>query len=90
MKDRLKLTPEQEEKIRPIFQEEVQKMREIRDKYAGQQTREARRSMMTEMKQVRDDMDKQLKDILTKDQMDELQKIRQERQGRMREQRGRR
>lgn len=79
-KERLKLTPEQEEKVVPIFRQQMERAKEIRDKNQGD-----RRAMMKEMRNAQEDMDKQLAEVLDKDQMSELKKIRSERRDQMRE-----
>lgn len=83
MADRLKLTPDQKQRIEPILRDEMSKVRDIRAKYQGQQGN--RRAMMQEMRAVQGDVDKQLGGILTADQMTELRKMRQENRDRMRE-----
>ena len=78
LKERLKLTPEQEEKIRPLVQEEREKIQAIRQKYAGDTSRKARTDMMQEMKPVRQHFQQEVQKILTPDQMKEWAKMRQE------------
>lgn len=77
-KTRLKLTPEQEEQIRPILQDETGKLRAIRDKYEGQTSRRAKRSMLKDAKGVRDDARKRIEPLLTEEQKAEWKKLREE------------
>jgi len=82
MKDRLQLTPEQEEQVRPIFIDELRQLKALRDKYvnddADQGRRRGRLKMARELKDIQKATDDKLKPILTSPQMDELKKIRQE------------
>ncbi len=89
IKDRLELTPEQVEKVRPILIEEMQQMKGVRDKYSGEQSRRSRLRMARELRGIRDAADQQLKQILSKKQMDELKKIREENRERMKSRAGR-
>jgi Spy/CpxP family protein refolding chaperone len=79
IKDRLALTPDQIEQLRPVFTEEVQKVQALRDKYKGDTSRRTRLKMARELRSIQDGADEQLKKILTKPQMDEMKKIRAER-----------
>lgn len=71
----LKLTPEQQEKLRPILLEEGQKAMEIfRD------TNLSREAKMSKLKEVRDANRPKVKLILTPGQMEKWDKLRQGRQ----------
>lgn len=89
VKERLKLTPEQVEQVRPILTEEVQKLRALRESNPGGGSRRDRLKMARELKRIQDDADDRLKKILTKEQMNELKKLREERRAEMRERAGR-
>ncbi len=79
MKERLQLTPEQQEQVRPIFVEEMQQLKAVRDKYgSGDQSRRTRMKMGREMRGIRNAADEKLRTILSKQQMDELKKMREE------------
>jgi Spy/CpxP family protein refolding chaperone len=78
MKKRLNLTPDQEARIRPLVQQEREKIQAIRQKYAGDTSRKARTSMMQELKPVRQHFQQEVEKILTPDQMKEWAKMRQE------------
>lgn len=80
VKERLALTPEQIEQVRPVLAEEAQRLRALRDKYegSGSASRRSRRSMARELRDIRSDTDARLKRILSKSQMDELKKLREE------------
>jgi Spy/CpxP family protein refolding chaperone len=84
IKERLKLTPEQVEQVRPILTDEVQKLKALREANSGGGRRD-RRKMAREFKRIQDDADDQLKKVLSKEQMSELKKLRDERRQQMRE-----
>jgi Spy/CpxP family protein refolding chaperone len=83
MSERLKLTDEQKEKLRPILQEEAQKMRELRDK---EMTPDARRAAVQDLRQA---TQKRIKDsnILTPDQLTEWTKMQEQMRARGQERR---
>lgn len=93
IKERLKLTPEQVEQVRPIITDEMQKLKALREKNGGGTasggSRRDRMKMAREFKRIQDDVDDQLKKVLSKEQMSELKKIREERRQEMRERAGR-
>ena len=72
--DRLDLTAEQVEAIRPIIEEKVLKMNEIKEN-AGADRRAAR----TEIQKLRWDTERKLDDILTDEQLEKYLELRQER-----------
>lgn len=88
IKERLALTPEQVEQIRPILQEEGQKLKALRDKRDdGGGSRRDRRKMGRELRDIQRSTDEQLQKILSKDQMSELKKMREEWRQQVRERR---
>ena len=84
IKARLDLTPEQVEQVRPILQDEVQKLKALREKHSGDGRRE-RRKMGRELKGIQGETDDQLKKVLSKEQMKELKKLRDEWRQQLRE-----
>ncbi len=79
VKERLNLTPEQIEQVRPVFIEEVQQMKAVREKYgAGDMNRRTKLKMGRELRGIRDNADEKLRTILSKQQMEELKKMRKE------------
>jgi hypothetical protein len=84
IKERLKLTPEQVEQVRPILADEVEKLKALREKGSGGSRRD-RLKMGREFKRIQDDADERLKKVLSKDQMNELKKIRDERREQLRD-----
>jgi len=80
VKDRLQLTPEQAEQVRPVFLDELQQLKALRDKHAddGDQGRRGKLKMARDMRDVQKQTDEKLQKILTKTQMEEMKKIREE------------
>jgi type II secretory pathway pseudopilin PulG len=78
IKQRLQMTPDQSEKVRPVVVQELQQMKAVREKYGDGQDRRSRLKMVRELRDIRSSTDEQLKAILSKQQMDELKKIREE------------
>lgn len=90
LKERLALTPEQIEQIRPVLEDELRKAQAVRQKYSGStQSRRTRLKMARELKEIQSSADDRLRKILTKEQMNELKKIREERRAQLRQQMGR-
>jgi hypothetical protein len=90
VKDRLNLTPEQAEQVRPVLTEEVESLRALREKYnQNGQDRRTRMKMGRELRSIRSAADDKLKKILSKQQMDEWKKIREEWRQDLRERAGR-
>jgi len=89
-KERLNLTPEQIEGVRPVLVEEAQQLKALREK-AGDtgQNRRARLTLARELRAIQDRTDDQLKKVLSKEQMNELKKIREERREQLRDRAGR-
>lgn len=79
LKTRLNLSPEQVEKIQPILVEQAAKVKEIRDKHAGETSRRSKLGMARELRTVQDEMQKRIEPLLTKEQRTEWKKIREER-----------
>ena len=84
-KARLKLTPEQEAKLRPLVEERTAKLKAIRDKHAGDDSRRARRAMYREARPVLDDYQEKVREILTPEQEAEWKKMRAEARERLKE-----
>jgi Spy/CpxP family protein refolding chaperone len=76
--DRLDLTPEQVEAIRPVIEVKVLKMNEIREN-AG----EDRRAVRSEILKLRWETERKFDDILTDKQLEEYLELREERRGGM-------
>jgi hypothetical protein len=87
VKDRLQLTPEQIERIRPILTTELERVRATLEKH-DPQTRRGKIGVGRDLKQIQGEIEKQLKPILTKPQLQELARIREEFRGRIRAARG--
>ena len=78
LKDRLDLTEEQVEAIRPIIEEKVQMRNELREEYGTD-----RRAIRTEMQELKRSTELKLGDVLTEEQMEKYQELRQERREQM-------
>jgi Spy/CpxP family protein refolding chaperone len=81
--EELKLTDQQKEKVRAVFQEEMEKGRAVReDTSLSQEDRRAKRQ------KIREDMTAKMKGILTAEQWEKWQKMREEQRGQMQQRRG--
>jgi hypothetical protein len=79
MSDRLALTPEQAEQVRPVLAGLVESMKAARDDYGGEnQSRRSRRRMARELRAIRSHANERLKLILSKEQLWELRAMRKE------------
>lgn len=76
---RLKLTPEQMEKVRPIVQDESTKMKALKAEH-HKKVAESRAEFRKEMDAHRNRMGERLNDILTPEQKEEYRKMNEERQ----------
>src|SRR5256885_14310715 len=72
--EQLKLTDEQKEKLKPIFQEQAPKLRELR-----QNESLSREDKMAKLKELREDLNKKIEPILTPEQKEKWQKFQQRR-----------
>ena len=85
LKDRLKLTPDEETKVRTILEDNGKKMMELREKYGRPEPGQGPPpELMTEMSKIRDDTHDRLSKVLTADQMKDYGKLMEERRSRMR------
>jgi len=82
MRDRLNLTDEQQEKVRPIMEEYCKKQQDIIGKYKGQETRGGDCCLRCELQRLGESTEKQLTAVLTEKQMREYQKMQDELQPR--------
>jgi ribosomal protein S12 methylthiotransferase accessory factor YcaO len=85
-KSRLKLTPEQETQLRPMVLDRKQKLKVIRDKYAGDRSRRAKRAMFKEAQPVVENYQARVRTILDDQQKMEWEKMRAEEKERLKEQ----
>ena len=86
---RLKLTPEQAEKLKPVLQKQFEEMRQVRDNNASDTSRRGKAKMMREMKDVQDKHAGEIAAILTPEQKTEWAKIKDEAKQKARQKRGR-
>jgi len=85
---RLKLTPDQTDKLRPIVRNEMEELKAVRDKFASDTSRRGKRRMVREMQGVRKKYEPQISALLTPEQQSEWKKVREERQQQMKQKRG--
>ncbi len=85
-KARLKLTPEQEAQLKPMVLDRNQELKAIRDKYAGDSSRRAKRAMFKEAQPVVDNYQARVRTILDDWQEAEWEKMRAEAKERLKEQ----
>jgi Spy/CpxP family protein refolding chaperone len=86
LKDRLKLTEQQESQIRPIIEDHLKKRDDVVQKHR-EKIQQERQAMKDALLQSRTDVEKQLEPILTKEQIDEFRKFQDERGRKLREKR---
>jgi Spy/CpxP family protein refolding chaperone len=82
MKDRLKLTADQEKKLKPILIDSMKQQMEMRKKYQIEPGQPPSEEARTAMAKAREENNKKIAEVLDKDQMTEYQKMMQERMGR--------
>lgn len=82
MKERLKLTDDQEKKLKPILTDQTKKMQEIMQKYRPEQGQPISDEARSAMLKAREETTAKINEVLTKDQQAEYQKMMSERRGR--------
>jgi hypothetical protein len=82
---RLKLTPEQEAQMKALIQIRNQALKEIRDRYAGDTSRRARRAMFREAEPVVENYQARVHTVLDVEQYAEWEKMRAEARERLKE-----
>ena len=87
--ERLALSDQQAEEIRPILEESRDKMRELREKYRDQaRSRSTMESFRAEMEELRTETDERLTTVLTDAQIEEYREMERERRETLRQNRG--
>jgi hypothetical protein len=84
MKDRLKLTPEQEKKIQTIMDSGEKEREKIMERHRGREPRDLF-SLRREIRENERSMERKLSKIITREQVEEYRKIRKEERRAMRE-----
>ena len=84
-KARLKLTPEQEAQLKPLIEERTAKLKAIRDKHVGDDSRRAKRALYRDAQPVMVDYQEKVRAILTDEQKAEWEKMRAEARERLKE-----
>lgn len=83
--DRLKLTQEQLKQVTPVLKENIEKRRELVEKFQ-EQGREAIKSFREEHQKLEEETAQRLKDLLNSDQLKELQELQEELKEKIRQQ----
>lgn len=78
LKQRLKLTPEQEQRLAPLVQDRNAKLKALRERSGEAPSRRERRAMLKEAREIQEDFVEQVEPILTKEQLKEWEAIRTE------------
>lgn len=79
----LKLSDDQMDKLKPIFDENAKKMGELREKFmTSERTPENREAMFAERQKMQEEMNKKVGEVLTKEQMEGWEKMQQQMRGR--------
>ena len=78
LKERLKLTPEQEQRLAPLVQDRNAKLKALRERSGEAPSRRERRAMLKEAREIQEDFVEQVEPILTKEQLKEWEAIRAE------------
>ena len=86
---RLKLTPDQAEKLKPVIQKEVEELRAVREQHSSDTSRRGKAKMLQAMRDVQGKYEDEIAAILTPEQKQEWKKIKEERKQEMKQKRGR-
>jgi CubicO group peptidase (beta-lactamase class C family) len=79
LEERLALTPDQKERLRPVLQDELQQLKALREQQqSGNNSRRDRRKLARDFRHIQSETDKKLRAILSASQMTEMKKIREE------------
>jgi len=78
IRDRVRPTPEQVEKLKPILREEAVQLKALRERAGQGGSRREKLKLAREARGIRDRADAQLKQVLTKTQWSELERLRSE------------
>ena len=78
LKDRLALTPDQEQKLQPLLEARNAKLKGVFANYNPDASRRDKRAMMNEAKEIQENFTQQIKPILTPEQMSEWEAFRKE------------
>jgi Spy/CpxP family protein refolding chaperone len=85
LKERLKLTPEQEAKIRPILEEEAAKLKDLRAQRDAAGATQDRRERIKQVRAIQQETQDRVNPILTPEQQAEWTKLRDEMRERVRD-----
>jgi periplasmic protein CpxP/Spy len=85
LRERLALTPDQEQKLAPLIEERNTKLRNLFSRYGADASRREKRAMLSEAKSIQEGFNRQIEPILTADQMREWEAFRKEARAEARE-----
>lgn len=86
-RERLGLTDEQVDQLRPLIEERNRRFAEIRERHAGDDSRSAKRAMMKEARTAQKDYEAAVEPLLTEEQVTEWRAMQQEMRAEMQERR---
>ncbi|HEX5786858.1 MAG TPA: hypothetical protein VFY03_01665 [Woeseiaceae bacterium] len=86
-RERLGLTDEQVEQIRPLMEERNRRFAEIRERHAGDDSRAAKRAMMKEARAAQTDYEAAVEPLLTEEQVTEWRAMQKEMRAEFKERR---
>jgi hypothetical protein len=85
LRDRLALTPEQEQKLAPLIEERNAKLKDLFSRRDAESSRREKRAMMSEARAIQQAFNAQIEPILTAEQKREWEAFRQEARAGMKE-----
>lgn len=78
LRERLALSPEQEQQLAPLLQQRNARLQELRAKQGPDSSRREKRALLKEARAIQEDFTAQIKPILTAEQMREWEAFRKE------------
>jgi Spy/CpxP family protein refolding chaperone len=78
LRNRLELTPEQENKLAPLFDKRIAELRQTKDLLTQASTSQQKRDVLREAKKAGDEFNRQVESVLTPSQQHEWREIRSE------------
>ena len=85
VRNRLALTPDQEAKLAPMFQERGGQLRDLRARLEQASSRQQRRGIVREAKQQADDFNQRVESVLDVSQKQEWRELRAETRGKLKQ-----
>jgi periplasmic protein CpxP/Spy len=85
LRERLALTPDQEQKLAPLIEERNTKLRNLFSRLGADASRREKRAMLSEARSIQEDFNREIEPILSADQMREWEAFRKEARAEARE-----